>query len=309
MRLTRYPHALMTMDFATLTGFLNSLESYSQDLVQELRGGSKLCHYTTLEGAMGIIRSGDLWLSHLRFSNDDEEFLYGLRLVHEELETLAGEGSDPARIALIRAVQALVELQREQPIYICCFCERDNLLSQWRGYSDNGGGVSIEFDALGFRAYSGEDSHFGLTRLWRVVYQEQSQRKVVRQALDYPFWPSALEADRARSISDALAFFLPTFKNGDFIDEKERRLIFTPDPAITPKAFFRVRSGMVVPYMRMRDMAGVASTADPPVLPIARVVVGPGRHRMLNQASLRMLLDAHGYPTVPVDVSSTPYRG
>ena len=131
------------MDYSVLTGFLNSLESYSSDLVQELRGGAKLCHYTTLEGALGIIRSGDLWLSHLRYSNDDEEFLYGLRLVDEELEALAGRSAaDAGRVALIRAVQALVDQQRDQPIYICCFCEHDNLLSQWRGYADNGGGVS-----------------------------------------------------------------------------------------------------------------------------------------------------------------------
>lgn len=296
------------MDYPALTSFLNSLESYSSDLVQELRGGVKLCHYTTLDGALGIIQGGDLWLSHLRFSNDDEEFLYGLRLVNEELEALAAVApADVERVALIRAVQELIEKQREQPIYICCFCEHDNLLSQWRGYADNGGGVSIEFDAQGFRRYSGEDSPFGLTRLWRVVYKDESQRNVVRKALDYPGWQAG--PDRVRYIADALAFFLPTFKNGDFIDEKERRLIFTPDPVNPPKPRFRVRGGMLVPYMRMRDMTGLPADAPPPSLPIARVLVGPGRHRLMNRDSLRMALDAHGYHAVPVDVSSTPYRG
>jgi hypothetical protein len=304
------PITAAAMDYSVLTGFLNSLESYSQDLVQELRGGVKLCHYTTLEGALGIIQSGDLWLSHLRFSNDDEEFLYGLRLVHEELEALAGAAAaDAQRVALIRAVQALVDQQRDQPIYICCFCEHDNLLSQWRGYADNGGGVSIEFDAQGFRAFSGEDSPFGLTRLWRVVYKDASQRNVVRKALDYPYWPPQAKADPARYIADALSFFLPTFKNADFIDEKERRLIFTPAPVNAPTPQFRVRGGLLVPYLRMRDMAGLPPAAPPRPLPIARVLVGPGRHRAANRESLRMALDVHGYGAVPVDVSSTPYRG
>jgi len=298
------------MDFAALTGFLDSLDSYSSDLVQELRAGVKLCHYTTLEGALGIVQGGDLWLSHLRFSNDDEEFLYGLRLVSEEMEVMAAAAlNDAERVACIRATQALVEKQRDQPIYISCFCEHENLLSQWRGYADNGGGVSIEFDAQGFRAYSGEDSQFGLTRLWRVVYKETSQRNVVRKALDYPYWPSQAQSDRARYIADALAFFLPTFKNGDFLDEKERRLIFTPAPATPVKPRFRVRSGMLVPYVRMRDMAGQPPEAPPRPLPIKRVLVGPGRHRQLNRDSLRMALDVHGYSAVPVDVSSTPYRG
>ena len=298
------------MDYLALTGFLNSLESYSHDLVQELRGGVKLCHYTSLEGALGIIQGSDLWLSHLRFSNDDEEFLHGLRLVTEELEAqILAAQPDAERVSRIQAVQALIEKQREQPIYICCFCEHDNLLSQWRGYADNGGGVSIEFDAQGFRQYSGEDSPLGLTRLWRVVYKDASQRNVVRKALDYPYWPSQAQPDRVRYIADALAFFLPTFKNADFVDEKERRLIFTPNPVAAPRPRFRVRSGMLVPYMRMRDMAGVPPDAPPRPLPITRVLVGPGRHRLLNRESLRMALDAHGYPAVPVEVSSTPYRG
>ena len=135
------------MDYAALTNFLNSLESYSQDLVQELRGGAKLCHYTTLDGALGIIQSGDLWLSHLRFSNDDAEFLYGLDFVGAELTVMSEEAAaDAPRVDRISGVKSLIDRQREQPIYICCFCEHENLLSQWRGYTDNGGGVSLEFD-------------------------------------------------------------------------------------------------------------------------------------------------------------------
>lgn len=298
------------MDIPVLTGFLNSLESYSQDLVQHLRAGVKLSHYTTLDGALGIVQGGDLWLSHLRFSNDDEEFHYGLRLVAQELDAQAAAvPGDAARLQRIEAVKALIEQQREQPIFICCFCEEDNLLSQWRGYADNGGGVSIEFDHQGFRQYSGEDSPLGLTRLWRVFYAESQQRGIIQKALDYPGWPSAAEADRVRYIADALAFFVPTFKNGDFRDEKERRLIFSPGGANAPKVRFRVRSGMLVPYVRMRDMAGIPEGAPAQPLPIKRLLVGPGRHRALNRESLRMALDAHGYAHVPVDVSSTPYRG
>lgn len=298
------------MDYPALVGFLNSLESYSSDLVQELRAGVKLCHYTTLDGAIGIVQGGDLWLSHLRFSNDDAEFLYGLDLVTAELDALAGAAPpDAERSAFIHNIRARIDAQRNQPIYICCFCEEDNLLSQWRGYADNGGGVSIEFDPQGFRAYSGEDSPFGLTRLWRVVYKESSQRNVIRKALDYPYWPPPQDAGRrAQFVADALAFFLPTFKNADFIDEKERRLIFTPDPTQPVKPRFRVRAGMLVPYMSLRDMVGLKPEDKRP-LPIRRVLVGPGRHRQLNRESLRMALDAHGYGAVPVDVSSTPYRG
>jgi hypothetical protein len=106
------------MDFAALTGLLNSLESYSQDLVQELRGGARLCHYTTLDGALGIIQSGDLWLSHLRFLNDEEEFKYGLDFVGTELKKISDAApADAKRVDRIRAVMSLIDKQRDQPIY------------------------------------------------------------------------------------------------------------------------------------------------------------------------------------------------
>ncbi len=99
----------------------------------------------------------------------------------------------------------------------------------------------------------------------------------MRKAFDYPHWPSQVPGEQVRYIADALSFFLPTFKNADFIDEQKRRLIFTPDPVRPVPPRFRVRNGMLVPYVRMRDMANVLMEAPPRPLPITRVLVGPGR--------------------------------
>lgn len=260
---------------------------------------------------MSIIQGGDLWLSHLRFSNDDAEFVHGVQFVDDELKALAkASRADKERGELIRRIRSLLQEQREQAIFICCFCEQDNLLSQWRGYADNGGGVSIEFDAPGFRQLSGEDSSArGLTRLWRVVYKEESQRKIVRSAIDFPYGGSMKLDDRVGYVRDALSFFLPTFKSSGFIDEKERRLIFTPGPANPPSTRFRVRGGLVVPYVRMREIGRDPPGPTPTRLPIRRVLVGPGQYRELNRQSLRMVLDANGYDGVAVDVSNIRYRG
>ena len=69
------------IDIGVLTQFLNSLASYSLGVVQHLRSGQKLCHYTSLEGAIGIISGGELRFTNSRYSNDDEELNYGHRLV------------------------------------------------------------------------------------------------------------------------------------------------------------------------------------------------------------------------------------
>jgi hypothetical protein len=120
------------IDIAALTQFLNSLQSYSSDLIQHLQSGQTLCHYTTLDGAYGIITGRDLWLTS----------------VLAELEAEA-KGNQP-RLDWLLELRTQLSAAREDEVYICCFCERENLLRQWRGYADDGGGVSMEFDAQGF---------------------------------------------------------------------------------------------------------------------------------------------------------------
>jgi hypothetical protein len=298
------------IDIGVLTQFLDSLASYSQDLVLHLRSGQKLCHYTSLEAAIGIIGDGDLWLTNSRYSNDDEELNYGHRLVDSVLDDLENETTaDASRRDWLRKLRAQVRAARGDQVYVCCFCQKDNLLSQWRGYAENGGGVSVEFDPNGFTAIAGPDCAYGLMRLWKVFYDRDQQRKIIRDCIDYTYWPAASEDGRIRFVVDALQFFMPTLKNGDFCEEQERRLIFTPYATALPKPRFRTRRGLLIPYFSLRELSGPAGLGSSFKLPIMGMLIGPGLHRALNVESARMMLAKHEYLNVPVQASTTPYRG
>jgi Protein of unknown function (DUF2971) len=299
------PAPRQPIDITVLTQFLDALQSYSMDLVQHLHSGQTLCHYTSLEGAIGIIGGRDLWLTNSHFSNDDEELNYGYGIVEQvlaELEQTPAENT-PAVDYLERLAAALSACRGDQ-VYVCCFCEKDNLLSQWRGYAENGGGISIEFDPVGFTAFTGPDSPHGLMRLWKVFYKPDQQRKIIRDCIHYP-WPALNDDDRIRFIVNALQFFIPTFKNSDFGEEQERRLIFTPYPSATPKHKFRLRRGLLVPYFSLQELSQQAGF----YLPIKSIMIGPSQQRTLNVESTRLMLDANGYSHVPVLASTTPYRG
>lgn len=304
------PAARQPIDIDVLTQFLDSLQSYSQDLIQHLHSGQKLCHYTSLEGAIGIISRGDLWLTNSRYSNDDEELNYGHRLVDTVLDTLEDEAKENvARLDWLRRLRAQLRVTRDDHVYICCFCQKDNLLSQWRGYAENGGGISLEFDPIGFTAIAGPDCPHGLMRLWKVFYKQEQQEKIIRDCIEYPFWPPGTDNDRIRFIADALQFFMPTFKNGDFSEEQERRLIFSPHSQALPKPRFRTRRGLLVPYFSLRELAEAGAAGPGFKLPIKEVMIGPSPHRALNVESAKMMLAKHEYLDVPVQACTTPYRG
>lgn len=292
-----------------LRQFLDSIDSFNQDLVQDLRPDEKLCHYTTLAGALSIIDGGDLWLTNSRYSNDDEELDHGYAVVKDVLDQMKNDARWTE--SNLEDLHNRLTAARGDQVYICCFCEKDDLLSQWRGYAENGGGVSIEFDPAKFTHIAGPDSPNGLMRLWKVFYSREKQERIVRRCLEYNWGPG--EDERIRRVVDALQFFMPTFKKDAFREEQERRLIFTPYSATTPRPSFRTRGTLLLPYYGLQALTKVpgveSGEGNAFRLPITNVLIGPAMHRNLNVESMKMMLQSREYREVSVKASEIPYRG
>jgi hypothetical protein len=299
------------MDIDALDRFLNAVGSDSPNLIFYPGTLQAVYHYTDLNGLQGIVTNHDLWLTHSRYSNDDEELTHGFRIARETIEGMRSEASDRKRKYYLNRVADLFKVPSAEGAYICCFCEKNDLLSQWRSYSANGTGVSIGFNPMDFSYITGIDSpRSGLVRLWKVIYDRERQKSLVRNIIDFAYSdqskPSMSLGKRAAQAADAIDFFIPTFKNQDFAEEQEIRLIFTPLPSASAKPQFRVSRGMLVPYYSLRELDGRTS---PRTLPINSVRVGPSVNKTLNLESARMLLIKAGYNSVTVDGSATPYRG
>jgi hypothetical protein len=301
-----------TNDFEWLEQFLNSIHSYAPDesLILESRSVTELYHYTDLNGLQGIIDKGDLWLTHLRFSNDNDELTHGKEIVRARLEERIAN-DPPDRQEYLKRLKELLQLPVADGIYICCFCEKNNLLSQWRGYGANGSGVCIKFNKQAFSRLTGPDCPGGLLRLWKVFYPVEKQRKIIDKAIDYAWDTGGVSnEERTQRAAEAIQFFIPTFKNPDFAEEEEWRLIFTPTPALPVKPAFRTGRNMLIPHYGLQSLGW----GDAP-LPITGVCIGPGIHKEINAQSVQMLLAQRtyngqpAYPGIIPDISKTPYRG
>jgi Protein of unknown function (DUF2971) len=293
-----------------LNGFLDSIRSYHPDLIYGLEQNQPVYHYTDLGGLKGILAENDLWLTNARFSNDEEEMTHGYRTAERVLTALRAATPDAHRAAYLERLDAILRRPTEEGVFICCFCLKDNLLSQWRGYGANGTGVSMQLNSTEFSNVTGPDSPFqlqgGLMRLWKVIYEPERQTNIVRKAIDFAFeqYANLPIEERAQYAADAIEFFVPTFKNQDFDEEEECRLIYSPPQNCPVTLNFRVARGMLVPYYSLK-----ALTKNPGWrLPILGVRIGPTAHKGPNAESARLLLQLTGYAGVPVDLSKTPYR-
>lgn len=298
------------MELDQLSNLLNGMGSEHQYLVQDLPNTS-VYHYTDLAALQSIVTSRDLWLTNSRFSNDFEEGEHGRKIIREAIkERLAREHPGQVEMKFLKRIRDRVLRGKDRGAYICCFCLEDDLLGQWRSYGANGTGVSIGLDTRKFQWISGPDfpSDIGLIYLWRVFYPEEKQKKIVNRSIDMAFEDrSADDDDRIKLAVEAIRFFAPTFKNPDFQDEREARLIFRPVLRCKVSPRFRVGRGMLVPYYTIQDLTKEVGINWSP--PIRSVRIGPGSNREINQRGVKLMLASTDYQRVNVDVSKTPYRG
>ena len=302
-------HSMIDDQKTDLNRFLESVGSYCPNLIYNPGKLKVIYHYSDLNGLQGIISNHDLWLTQSRYSNDDEELIHGFEIMREALQEAAAATKSNQYRTYLKHVEQIFEIPPTEGVYICSFCEKDNLLSQWRSYSANGTGVSIGFDPKRFSYITGSDSPpSGLVRLWKVFYNKDTQKSLIRDALEFAYRESDHHplTDVARQAAEAIQFFIPTFKNQDFEEEQEIRLIFTPFPSSTVKPRFRVARGMLVPYYSLQELDTNPSKCP---LPIVTVRIGPSANKRLNHESTKMLLANSGFPNVSVDCSDTPYRG
>lgn len=291
------------VDIASLNQFLEQVGSYAEDWIFGVGRGKPLYHYTDLGGLMGILSSQDLWLTHSRFSNDEQELTHGYVLAQQLLVSMKDMAVGADWPDYLERLDKLLVQPPSQGVYICCFCKKDNLLSQWRGYGANGSGVSIRLEPGRFDVVTGADSpHNGLMRLWKTFYDPQTQETILRTAIQFGY-TSALDTEqRAARAADAIEFFIPTFKNSDFAEEDECRLIFSPPENCPVKPSFRIARGMLMPYYSLKALSGNRE------LPITGVTVGPSANKAMNVESVRMMLATCGYGNIAVEPSATPFR-
>jgi hypothetical protein len=217
------------------------------------------------------------------------------------------------------------------PVYVACFCENDNLLSQWRTYGQSGGyslGLRVpiaHYLGLGFKP---EPNTY--TPKWaKVEYRRDEQARkcaaILNSALTILDDPSTAQAIATvaehpfvgyskilRVISDILLEEIACFKNEAFAVEQEWRIIVrareltkqgTDDGGKTPVVVhFRSLKGMLVPYVKL------IPTDPTKKLPIACVRTGPTLDKITAGMGVYMMLEKNGFPHLQVQGSDISVR-
>ena len=303
-----------------------------------------LYYYCTNSTFASIVKNRSLWLSDMTQSNDSYEIHRYVGIVKEaieerikaltETELQEEPQKGPKRKAYqqnlrLKTVltQAKNKLKNLADQYYClaiCFSDMGNSLSQWRGYGDDGYGISIGFDEERIEELSGQHILFKYGDV--QYYSSENDERIRSRIKEYLEELADISRDEkctgqklaaalrnwARKILDNDA---PFFKPAGFIEERETRFcyvreIHAPEMA-NPKETshlrnldFHVSNTAIIPHYELKLYDGETFLTDI----IREVVIGPCNGS--DKETVRLFLAKAGfdYAAIKVEKSNIPYR-
>tara|TARA_R110002110_G_scaffold205066_7_gene417039 strand:- start:169148 stop:170017 length:870 start_codon:yes stop_codon:yes gene_type:complete len=286
------------------------IEDITQRLFSQVPRDS-LYHYTSLSGLLGIVGSGVLRSSDIRYMNDSAELRHTLDLLGNHVRQRLIAGTDQPAL-LNQLLEWLSHRVVSGPmLFVASFRANGNLLSQWRGYSVHGKGVSLGFDPAHIQACAEEQ----LFQVGKCLYDSAEQAQLIEKIVD------ALEtmAEKAdvddeeeavwngifERIEGRLLRIAGILKHPAFEEEQEWRIVSPViDSCADAPVFFREGVSMLVPYYAF-NLATVAGQA----LQLDHVYLGPTSNVDLSMKSLELYLASSGAsPRRGVSYCQIPYR-
>lgn len=291
-----------------------------------------LYHYSAPSGMLGMIERKSIWMSNIRYQNDSEEYLHIFKIFEDVLKEY--EGPYLGRFAGYNETKP----RFVPPIFTFSLTEKEDLLSQWRGYCPRGG-YSFSFDKTQLETFVRK---FDLT-VQQCEYKENEQKRIIREQV-IKFTPQEWSERLANktvmdpAFSHGLKYMYnrlvnlsPVLKHHSFEEEAEWRLIKDFDrggPEVRPleqhPAFdfirtqaepevkraehflrFREGKGTLIPYL---SLPLVEDIKDPyQGVKLADVIIGPGAQQEIAIPACQSLLKSWGV-RCSVRESVVPYR-
>lgn len=292
----------------------------SRQCIQPKEPPDLLFHYTNAGGLLGILSTSRIWATNYRFLNDSSEIAYGAAIFEAVVQERSAQvDSDVIAVFLERTRVTANAFDGMFDCYVACFCERDDLLNQWRVYANAGGGFALGLETKQIAMRWGDLRPDQVCFLRKVIYDEALQRKLIAEVLDTTIAALA-SATQGMSITDAnnliarccqfvranTAEYLMCFKHPAFEVEQEWRLCHVTTHREEDHVMFRDGHYGLTPYVSLdpTPMAGVHTNK----LPLTRITHGPTIDPTNVRYALGKLLGAKGYAFTEVAGSKLPVR-
>jgi len=267
-----------------------------------------LYHYCGVAAFKTIIESKKLWLSDALSMNDYLETRWAQTVISRVCDKYKHNIPEEIQNYFRNLIDSSLEL------YLFCFSSQRDLLSQWRGYADDGKGFSIGFNknALEVPSWPLRAHTRNLSNLviHNVNYDESDQEHRVEKVMGSRIYKPHSNNDWTGGRSpDYEGLHLKTyagfFKNHHFSQEEEWRIVYDARSKGSEEYFdlgemkFRQRGNDIIRYYEW-------DFPPPHADLITEVVKGPKNN--IHDNIIEQFLHANGFTETKPESSTISYR-
>jgi len=279
-----------------------------------------LYHYCNCEAFQGIISSKTLRLSNVFESNDYLERKHIDTTVEDQIDRLALEYPREHVIKFKKITIQHYKSNRIEPAYCIAFSEAADLLSQWRGYADDGRGFAIGFAPIYFNLdqmvpfpNTAPDKAIGI---FDIIYETSTITKRIREVLrlSWEHYKKDMYADNSTAMLNCareLILLASCTKNIGFSEEIEWRIMYTPlisyngevSTGKFPEIKFCLKNpGLISSYFELPFIE------EKNITPINEVIIGP--KNITNNNTVVHFLSKNGFDCTKIRIrpSDLSYR-
>ena len=256
----------------------------------------EICHYTDLNGLLGILDNTTVWATHAMYLNDPHEFEYGKKLIAKAIGDIKTDSDTVLRqfsdVCMENFFDSNFVVMTDKSQYYLSFSNKKDDLSQYRAYSNQGAGYCLVFDWDELKASLKGDGLEGTFSLIHIIYDEKKALEVLREIIDASIQflktSQISQEDKEQQLVSAvhvaqvtsrlLRIAASRFKQSGFHDEAEIRLMPNPSteefqllPQIEPLEKFRNREGILIPYLEIP----VKSSPKSHRACLKQIIIGP----------------------------------
>lgn len=275
-----------------------------------------LYHYTSFKGLLGIVDSGVLWASDVRYMNDSVEMKHTADLIRADIARRMAGGHKNPKLLNQFLDWVSCRITNGHMLFGASFRSNGNLLSQWRSYSSLGKGVSLGFNSNHILQCAESQSF----QVGKCIYEPATQQDLIKKIVDavevlaeehgedtdkVKRHPSQSYYDVFEKIESDLLRIAVILKHPSFQEEEEWRIV---SPVITDyvasPVLFREGTSMLVPYFEFR----LAPSQNEPIV-MEHIFLGPTPNISLSMNSLTLYLSKKGIrPKEGISYCQIPYR-
>lgn len=269
-------------------------------------------HYTSAEGLYGILESNTVWAADCRFLNDASESQVGVAKARDISRARRFSTKDDQLISFYRELSKLLRQDSPEPNFIFSLSERDDDLSQWRTYANDGLGFTIGFSTE--KLLENSQDNEGEFEFSKVLYGSRDQDSILRslfstfekevKGIGAASSHSAGDIEEAAMLLDWLvANYSTLFKHSSFRSEKEWRVnTYNLIDEESQSVKIRARCGRLIPYIPLN-----LCKFPHDKMPVSRIGIGPSFKDPTIKYAVEKLCGQTGF-NVEIYNADSPYR-